>query len=154
MWCIAVALVVLGVGCKRKQVSPEDQVRRTLAQLKAAVEQKDLGAARALLSESYRDAEQNDRGAAMALLQMQFMRRPSIHLFTRESALEVPTPGRAQVTLYVAMASLPIGAAADLAQINADIYRFDITVVLDGDAPHGWRIAGARWSPARPADLL
>jgi hypothetical protein len=51
--------------------------------------------------------------------------------------------------LLVAMAAVPISGPEALPALEADVYRFQLTLEPDADAPHGYRVKGAAWSPAR-----
>jgi hypothetical protein len=138
------------MACRRR--SPEERVRDTIAALERGVEDEDLKAIRKLVSERYRDAEQQDRAAALALLQMYFARSPNTHLLTRVAAVDIE-PGAgypAHATVVVAMASFPIENADDAVRANADVFRFDLTLVEEGGQ---WVVTGAAWQAAAPKDL-
>lgn len=133
--------------------SPEERVRTALAEMERAVEARDLGAARAHVSETYADARGNDKRAVQSLVTAAVLRNPSIHLLSRIARLEVREVGEnriARVRVFVAMASTPLPAVGDLARIRADLYRFDLELADEGDA---WRVVGADWAPASATDF-
>lgn len=152
------ALFQIGAGagfaalaCRRPR-SPEDQVRDTIAALARAIEDKDTRTVRGLISERYKDAEDQDRAEVLASLQLLFKRHPRIHLLTRVTLVEFRTPNEAFATVVVAMASTPIKGVEDLAHLQADINRFDLT--LAEDTPKHMRVMGAAWQTARLQDLF
>ena len=150
---IAVLLLVSSLpvaGC-RGTTDPERELRELLRGAEAAVEAKDFGALRPLLSERYSDAEGNDRRRVEAVLRVWLLRQGEIYLVTRVQDLRFPAADRAQVVLLVAMAGERIADSADLAGLRGDLYRFD----LDFAAERGdWRLARAAWRPMEPEDLL
>jgi hypothetical protein len=150
---IAVTVVALALmaGCRTRK-SPEQQVRDVIAGAEAAVEDRDIGRLAGLVSNQYADGEDNDRAAVLALVRLQFIRFPAIHLLVRVTQLGISAPGRGEATVVVAMASLPMAAAADLARVSASLYRFDL-VFAEESGGH-WRVRSAAWSPGRAEDFL
>ena len=138
-------------GCRRR--SPERQVRDTIAALASAVEEKDLKAIRNLVSEGYRDAEQQDRAAVLELLAVTFARTAHMHLLTRVAAIEIaPSVDRtARATVVAAIASLPMKSVEDAGRVQADIFRFELTLVEESRAR--WVVTSASWQVAGLQDL-
>lgn len=126
-------------------------MRATLARAERAVAAKDLAALRDLIGERYSDRDGRDRRAIEQILRVYFLRHGSIHLVTRVQSVTVPTAGRAEVVVLVAMAGTPIAAGADLGGLAADLHRFELTLSREGDA---WRTVHAEWRRAQPGDLL
>jgi hypothetical protein len=148
---VAVALLA-GPACSPEPESPEARIRALLDQMEVAAEQKDLGPLKAMVSEQYSDERGNDRQAVLGLLTYHFLRNQSIHLLTRVRAIEFPEPGRATVSVYVAMAGRPIPDADALTRLRADLYRFEFRLAEGGES--GWLVTGAAWRPAETADFL
>ncbi len=145
-------LVVLAAACSAHEpASPEAQLRALFAQAEEAAERKDIAVLRRLLSERYTDALGNDRRAVEGILRVQFVRNQSIHLFTRVATIALPAPGRAQATVYVAMAGWPITKADELVRLRADLYRFVFFLEKEG---RDWRVLRAEWRPAELGDFL
>jgi hypothetical protein len=149
---VAAIALLAGWGCSSEAESPEARIRTLLEEMEVAAEQKDLGPLKAVVSEQYSDAQHNDRQAIIGLLTFHFLRNESIHLLTRVAAIEFPEPGRASVRVYVAMAGLPIPDVDALAQLRADLYRFDFHLGEGGES--GWLVTSAAWRPAQAADFL
>jgi hypothetical protein len=142
-----VVLVALLAGC-RSRATPEQQVRAVIARAADAAEDKDLKALAGLVSGQFAAPEGLDKAALVRMLQLQFLRYPEIHVLVRVPSLALPEPGRAQVVLLAALASLPLKSPADLARASADLYRFEL--VLAEESKGQWRVQSATWSPVRP----
>jgi hypothetical protein len=147
---VTIAAIALP-ACSSDPESAETRIRALLAEMEAAAEAKELRPLKAVVSEQYADALGNDRRAIVQLLMFHFLRNQSIHLLTRVAAVDIPEPGRASVTVYVAMAGRPIPDTAALAQLRANLYRFDFSLEELGES---WQVAGAAWRPAEGRDFL
>lgn len=149
---LALVLVcAVAAGC-RKQRSPEDQIRETIAAIEDAVEDKDVKTVRGFIADGYRDAEEHDRQEVLAFLHVLFRRHPAIHLLTRVTTVEIAASGEAHATVLAAMASTPIKVLEDLPRVQADVNRFDLTFARTG--PNAWQVTTASWQRARPEDLF
>ena len=148
-WCAG--LLALAVACQSTTSSPEEQVRAVIATAERAAEEKDVQTLKRLVADGYRDDEGNQKADVIRLLAYHLLRNESIHLLTRVRAVEFPSPERAAVTVFVAMAGREIPAVDLLAQLHADIYRFDIDLVAGGRG--AWTLSRARWRPAAVDDL-
>lgn len=126
-------------------------MRATLARAEQAAAAKDLAALRNLIGERYRDRDGRDRRAIEQILRVYFLRHGSIHLLTRLQSLTFPAPGQAEVVVLVAMAGTPIAPGADFRGLAADLHRFELTLVREGDA---WRAVRAEWRRAEPGELF
>jgi hypothetical protein len=144
------ALLLALHACGPEPDDPEARVRALVARAEAAAEDRDTGALLALLSPRYRDAHGGDRDAARALLVHTFLRHQSVHLLVRLRELRFPAEGRAALTAFVAMAGSPIEGAGALLDLRADLHRFDLELATEEGE---WRVVGAAWRQARPADF-
>jgi len=147
-------LALAAAGCRKRHVTPEEQVRLAIAGLERAVEERDVGDAAALISDAYSDGAGNDKQAAAGLLRLQLLRHPSIHLLVRVMSVSLPSPGEARVSALAAVAGLPFVGPAEFAQVSADLIRFDLTLALDKDVKDVWRVRGATWASARAEDFV
>jgi len=138
-------------ACSSESEPAEAQIRALLAEMEVAAEAKDLRPLKAIVSERYTDELGNDRRGIVRLLTYHFLRNQSIHLLTRVAAIEIPEPGRASVTAYVAMAGRPIPDANALTQLRANLYRFDFGLEVAGER---WQVTRAAWRPAEARDFL
>lgn len=86
----------------------------------------------------------------MGIVAFHFLQNRGIHLLTRVSEVAVAPPGEARAVAFVAMAGTPIDSAATLADVRADLWRFDVTLrEEDGE----WRVVRADWRPASAEDF-
>jgi hypothetical protein len=145
---LTLALAPWALAC-RKQAPPEDRVRALLASVESAVEAGDLAPVREALSPLFSGNEGLDRPSAMAMLQLRLRARKQIFLLTRVLDVEAQPGAPAGAELLVAMAAVPIAGPEALPNLEADVYRFQLTLEEDADAPHGYRVTAATWSPAR-----
>lgn len=143
-WCTG--LLVLAAACRATPSSPETQVRAAIAAAERAAEQKDVKTLKRLIADDYRDDDGNRKADLIRLLAYHLLRNQSIHLLTRVRTVECGDAGRAAATVFVAMAGRDIAAADLLAQLHADLYRFDLDLVSAGAG--AWTLSRARWRPA------
>ena len=115
-----------------------------------AAEAKDLSALRGVISERYADDERHDKRTLSRLLQFYLLRHDAIHLFTRINDVRVTVPGQAQAVVYAAMTSRPAVNPEELAQLQADLYRFELVFAEESGE---WRVTRASWRRVEIADL-
>ena len=152
-----ILITLLGAGflllaaCVQDTNSPEEQIRSMVAAMETAVEQRSLDSVRSLVSSDYKDEWNGDRRAALRALLFYFQGHQNIHLLTKISEIQIHDDGsRAEVIVYVGMAGKPVEKSEYLIAMNADIYRFDINLVADGNE---WLVHSARWQKARPENF-
>jgi hypothetical protein len=148
-----VVLLALGaclVACSEPG-SPEERIRALVAGAAAAASSKDLGALTELVSAGYADPTGNRKEDVKRLLAFHVLRAGSLHAFAATREVVVPEPGRARAVVLAALARVPIHDFRDLAALDADVWRFDLSLALEGG---DWRVTSARWEPADVADLL
>jgi hypothetical protein len=149
-WKVVVAALLLLSACAKKE-TPEAQIRKTISQAAAAAEERNSAAVRAMVSDKYADAQGRDKKAVEGILRVYFLGNQSLHLFTRTGSVTFPEKHKALAVVYVGMAAQPVATAAELAQLRADLYRFELTFVNDGGT---WRVAAAEWRPAELGDFV
>jgi hypothetical protein len=147
---LAAISALVGPACSSGSDSPEAQIRALLGEMEVAAERKELGRLKAVVSEQYADEQGNDRRTIAGLLAYHFLRNQTIHLLTRTTAIEIPEPGRASVTVYVAMAGRPIPDVDALAGLRAQPYRFEVAFE---DVEESWQVTRAAWRPAEAGDF-
>jgi hypothetical protein len=119
--------------------------------MESAAEQRSLGNVKELISSDYYDEWHGDRRAALRSLLFYFQGHQSVHLLTRISDIQLDETGKsARVIVYVGMAGEPVVKSEALIDLNADLYRFDVDLVADGDE---WLVSSARWQRARPENF-
>jgi len=131
-------------GCG-ESLSPEDQVRKYLATVVAAVEARDVLAVREVVSENYKDDASRTRRDLLRLVTGYVLRHKNIYLFSQVDEINFPEAGHSRVNIFVAMAGSPMTGAEALLDFKADLYEFDLTLRQEGDV---WRLTKARWQRA------
>jgi len=145
----AMCIALLAVQCT--SVPPEQRLRATIATGIEAAEQKDHGELAGLVSEEYTDPQGRDRRALLNRVRGYLSQMGPIHIFSVEKSLRITSPGRAEVTLLVAVASVPMENLADLRQSTADLGRVELIFAEEGG---GWKLLEVRWSQADLTDFL
>lgn len=126
----AAALVLVAgmlVACGRD--TPEAEVRAQLAALEEAIERRDVGDLRGLLSEDFVGNAGEDREGAMRFAQLGFLRYGDVRVVMGPSEVEV-NDGRALVRGTVGLA----GGSGRLPETGR---LYDVTM--------GWREEGGEW---------
>jgi hypothetical protein len=138
-------------ACSGPVPSPEDPVRSWLAEAERASRERDIGAMKDLISRSYRDRHGRTQEDVHGIITFQYFRQNSVYLLTRIESLDLPAPSRARLTVLGAMAGSPLEGPASLRQVRADVYRFELELVDEGDQ---WRVVSGDWRPAGVDDFL
>jgi hypothetical protein len=151
MSALFIAVIMTATGCRRPRLSPEDQVRKAIDAVVAAVRERDIKPVAAAVSAHYADSEGNDKQQVVSQVRVQFLLHPNLYLIAKITSIECPEPGQASVVVYAAMASVPAGVLPDPRNLSADVYRFELTLA---DEDGTWRVRRAAWHPATVKDLL
>ena len=147
---LSVSLLLLS-SCSQDTNSPEQQIQSVISAMEAAVEQRSLDSVKELVSSDYKDEWNGSRRAALRSIMFYLQGHQSIHVLTRTSDIQITEDGkRASAIVYVGMAGNPVVESEVLIDMNADLYRFDVDLLADGDE---WRVSSARWQPARPENF-
>jgi len=142
---LGLVVVMLLTGCRGARTSPEEQVRALINSATAAAELKQIGTLRDLISERYADDQGQNKRAIEALLRLHFLRNEHLHLYAHVQSVTLPQPDRAQATVLIAMAGVPMVSAQDLIAVRADLYRFEIEFAREDKT---WRVQRAAWRRA------
>ncbi|MCG8588310.1 MAG: hypothetical protein MJE66_03390 [Proteobacteria bacterium] len=147
---LALGLLACGAGDE----TPEDAVRRTLAEAERSAEAKALGDFLDFVSDDYADAQGRDKEALKGVVAFYFLRQGPIHVLYRVEELTVSADARrADVTLLAGLASGPVSSLEELARLRADLLRFDL-VFADADSNGDWVVVSAAWERAAPGDVV
>ncbi len=134
-------------ACSEDKDNPEVRIRNMVSAMESAVQQRSLDQVKELVSSDYKDEWNGDRRAALRSLLFYFQGHQSIHLLTRISDIQLnDDASQARVIVYVGMAGQPVDKSESLIDLNADLYRFDVDLIADGDE---WLVSSARWEKAR-----
>ena len=78
-------------------------------------------------------------------------RHRGIHLFTLIKAVDLSVrQDSASAVVFVAMTGIPVESMEALISLKADLYRFHIGLVEEGD---DWLILNSRWERVDPSAL-
>ncbi len=147
-----VAALILA-GCADEPPSPEREIAALLDQFRAAASERDVGAVLELVSEDYADSAGRDKNAIKAVVLRYFMGHEAIHVFHQVRGIELADPPQAaHVRVSAALTGAPVVEVGELETLNADLFKFEVTVAREGDG--AWRIRSARWSRASIVDFL
>ena len=130
----AFALAVLATGCGAND--PEAEIRALIAAAEEAAEARDVGFFSVALADDYRDARGNDRETMLRTLRGYFIANQRIEILSRVDEIVIEGDGSARAVVHAGM----VGRRADAALIDgidADLYRFELTLVDDGGE---WRV--------------
>lgn len=142
---LSLVLVLLLPACRGERASPEAEVRALINSTITAAEQKDLGTLKHGISEKYTDDQGQNKRAVEGLLRLHFLRNQTVHLYAHIQSVTLSQPDRAQASVLVAMAGVPITSAQELPTLHADLHRFEIDFGREGKT---WRVQRAAWRRA------
>lgn len=143
-------LCLLLFGCGGED-SPEKQIERLVAEGKEAAEARKPSELKELISGSYVDDHGRTRRDIVALAARYLYANRNIHLFTRIDELLFPSPDRARLRVYAAMAGQNVSDLDALLNMKADLYRFDLELSREDDE---WKVVRADWQPAGLEDFF
>ena len=148
--CMVFGFLLLS-SCGGPTETPEAQVNHFIETGKNAAEARDAFALGDLVAENYQDRHGRSRKDVLRLLAAYLLRHKNIHLLTRTSSLTFPTTHQARLSLYVAMADLPLDNIEALAGMRADLYLFELELVKQNDT---WLLVSGSWRRAQLDDFL
>jgi len=135
-------LIVLVSGCSSDpDLSPEQQVRDTLAAIETGVEARSLSAIMEHVSENYQDHRGQTKKDVTRLMQLQIIRNQNINIFTRIKSIEINN-GVASVELSSAMASRAVDLSIESNRLKADTAKFSLVLTKEGNH---WRVQSSNW---------
>jgi hypothetical protein len=135
-------------SCSQETGTPEEQIRDMISAIESAAEQRSLDSVKEFVSSTYQDEWHSNKRAALRSLMFYFQGHQNVHLLTRVSEIQInDESSTANIVVYVGMAGKRVEESQALLDLNADLYRFDIDLVLEDD---DWRVKRARWQRARP----
>jgi hypothetical protein len=136
-WGLACGLAILATGCAADD--PEAEIRALLAAAETAAEARDAGFFGDALGESYRDARGADREETLRNLRGYFIANQRIEVVSRVDEIVLEGEHAARAVVHAGMLGQRAGAAL-IEGIDADLYRFELTLVNDGG---DWQVIGA-----------
>ena len=137
-------------ACGGPAQTPEERIRDLVARAEQAAEDHDLSVFKDSVADDYRDSRGYNRQNILRLIQGMLLRNQQIHLLSlvREVQVQQDT---ARARVLVAMAGRPIESAEVLMDLRADLVRFDVEFLREGDE---WRVRAVDWGRAEVVDFL
>ncbi len=138
---VSVILILL-VGCNSSpELSPEQQVRNTIAAIELATEERSLSGVMEHVSDQYADHQGNDKKAIKQMFQLQIIRNQQINIFSVVRDLEVEGQF-ASAEVSAAMASRDVDLSNESNRLRADTHRFSVAFANeDGE----WKVRSVSW---------
>ena len=148
---ISVLFVLLIVGaCSDNELSNEDRIRQYIDAGKLAVENRSHSDIADLIHKSYLDPKGLNKQQLIKLLRAYFFRHKNIHLLINVDEIVFEGDNLAYLTLHIAMAGNVISDANALTSLRANIYKFDLQLINDGE----WLLQQASWQKAAVKDMF
>lgn len=136
---LTVLLAIAIPGCDSPAPGPETEIRSLLQAAEQAAQEHDLGLFKDHLASGYTDRHGNDREAFINHLRLLFLRYRQPHLLTRIETIHLPSPRRAEVTLWL--------GSADSSRLSLDSHRVELILILNKNE---WQVLHADWRRAAP----
>ncbi len=147
---IAAAALMLLPACGGPEQSPEARIRDLVERAEQAAEDRDLSVFKDSVADDYQDNHGYTRQTVLRLVQGMLLRNQNIHLLSVVRDVEV-LENAARARVLVAMASRPLASTEALLNVRADLMRFDVELVLEGD---DWVVRAVEWERAEVSDFL
>ena len=133
---------VVIAGCS-EQNDRETQLMDTLSAMEAAMENRDISTFMDYVSDDYQDSANRGIEDVRRLAQVHALRNRNLHIFRTIGQLSVGE-ANADAVIFVAVAGQPIESAASLANMRAELLRFEVQFAWDED----WQVTSAQWKRA------
>jgi hypothetical protein len=135
----AVALLAGVLSACGSKSTPEQEVRKVIADAETAAEARDLSGVMDLVSERYTDTRGQDKEQIRDLMRAYFVVNQSVHLLMRIDEITFPADELADARISVGM--LGVQSQEDW-RYAVDVYEFDVRLLSeDGE----WRLQSAEW---------
>jgi hypothetical protein len=135
----AVALLAGVLSACGSKSTPEQEVRKVIADAETAAEARDLSGVMDLVSERYTDMRGQDKAQIRDLMRAYFVVNQSVHLLMRIDEITFPADELADARISVGM--LGVQSQEDW-RYAVDVYEFDVRLLSeDGE----WRLQSAEW---------
>jgi len=142
-------VLLLALGCMHSachKETEEDKVRKVVAAMQTATEEKKIMAVQEHVSRSYRDPQGNDFEAIKGLFNFYFFRHRTVGVFIPSLEVSVNGPSATAKFHAVLTAKGIDGESASLLLPDAlGAYNFDVSFRQEEGA---WKIVSAKWERA------
>ncbi|MCF6318382.1 MAG: hypothetical protein L3J83_03745 [Proteobacteria bacterium] len=140
------------VSCSsEQQLSKEQILLQSIAELEDRFEQRKLGKIVEYVSENYGDEQGRTIRDIKRAIQMQLMRHKSLYVFSTIKDIKWNGDENVQVEIAAAMGGKPMESASILTSIRADMIQFKVDFVLEDEV---FKVKAATWTRANPSDFL
>ncbi len=150
--CLFLGLILLGhlSACSGEEQTPEIQIQKYVDTGEKLAEERNARGLAKLISENYRGDQGQDKKALRQLFNAYFLRHKNIHLLVSIDTLDIIDKDHAEVQLMVVMADIPLTDLSNLLNIQADMYRFDLSLTQEKEQ---WLLEKAKWQRAVAGDF-
>jgi len=140
-FAIIICLVVLALaGCQKE--SEQDKIRKLIATVQKAAEEKDIKKIRSIISENYKDPQGNNYGSVNNLLLAYFFRHQKISIYMTSLNISVKGESARAGFQAVLTAQSSSGSAPSVLPESLGVYAFDVSFRKEsGD----WKVVSAAW---------
>lgn len=137
-------------ACGGPEQPPDAKIRDLVSRVERAAEDHDLSVFKASVAGDYQDNHGYNRQTVLRLIQGVLLRNQQIHLLSLVREVDV-AEDTARARVLVAMAGQPIESADALLNLRAELMRFDVELILEGDE---WLVRAVDWQRAEAGDFL
>lgn len=137
-------------SCSDDKISPEDEIRQYIENIRVAAEERNHRDVADLVDESYADQQDLKKKQLIKKLRAYFFTHKNIHLYTQIESIVFQSENKAFVTLHVAMTGNAIKDINALNSLRAQVYRFELLLTKN----NYWLLKQARWQQTSIKDLL
>ncbi len=132
--CLPLCGLVWAAGCKDAKVTEEEKVERALDAGLDALEKNDIGAAKAVLSDDYKDKAGRSK-MQMGILANFVLKRGPVRLVMKNNGIKIEG-GKATVTadIFAVQGAEAIKTPKDLLPQRAKKFSVTVELVKDGDS--------------------
>lgn len=140
---LVVTFTMVVFGCSKQ--TEEDQVKKVIADIQTAGEEKDVKTIRQNLSMSYRDPQGFDYEGIHRLLAGYFFRYPKIKVYIRDLDVSVLDTEANAVFQAVLTSAEKTGSLTDVIPQSLGVWNFDVSLKKEDN---DWKVTSARWQEA------
>jgi len=147
----AISAAILLAACGGPELPAEEQIRILNGEAETAVEAKDVGTLKDFIADDYSDERGYDKNAMVRIAQLYLLGHQAVYAHTLIKSLVIIDENNAAAEVLAALAGQPISSADQLFDMRADLIRFEVGYVFDGDE---WRVHNLKWRRAMVEDFL
>ncbi len=147
----AMSLALCLAACSGELPPAEEQIRKLNNDAELAVEAKDVKTLKDFVADGYMDERGHDKSALIRLVQLYLLHHKAIYVHTITRSLVIIDEDNAAAEILAAMAGQPVSNPDQLFDMRADLVRFEVSYVRDGDE---WQVRNVEWRSATVEDFL